>query len=81
MENYLVHSEHIDWKHPQVSAKAAELALGCLSDEAVAKRCFEFVKDFPVILAEPHPAVVKALTQYKTVEQVFENLPDVEMIC
>lgn len=191
MKKYLASSEYIDWEHPLLTAKAAELALGCLSDEAVAKRCFEFVrdaikhswdyrinpvtckasdvlihgtgycyakshllaallranaipaglcyqrltvgaegppyclhglnaiylkqhgwyrvdargnkigvaaefcppleklafpvrgdleKDFPEILAEPHPAVVVALTQYKSVEQVFENLPDVEMI-
>lgn len=191
MKKYLASSEYIDWEHPLLTAKAAELALGCLSDEAVAKRCFEFVrdaikhswdyrinpvtckasdvlihgagycyakshllaallranaipaglcyqrltvgaegppyclhglnaiylkphgwyrvdargnkigvaaefcppleklafpvrgnleKDFPEILAEPHPVVVVALTQYKTVEQVFENLPDVEMI-
>jgi transglutaminase-like putative cysteine protease len=191
MKKYLASSEYIDWEHPLLTAKAAELALGCLSDEAVAKSCFEFVrdaikhswdyrinpvtckasevlihgtgycyakshllaallranaipaglcyqrltvgaegppyclhglnaiylkphgwyrvdargnkigvaaefcppleklafpvrgnleKDFPEILAEPHPVVVVALTQYKTVEQVFENLPDVEMI-
>ena len=37
-------------------------------------------KDFPEIWAEPLPVVVKALTEYKTVEQVFENLPDIEVI-
>jgi hypothetical protein len=31
-------------------------------------------KDFSDILAEPHSAVVNALTKYKMVEQVFENL-------
>ena len=191
MEQYLDSSEYIDWKHPLVIAKAAELAEGYHSDEAVAKRCFEFVRDavkhswdyrmnlvtckasdvlihgtgycyakshllaallrangipaglcyqrltvendsppyclhglnavylkqhgwyridargnkpgvaadfcppieklafpiinalerdFPQILAEPLPLVVKALTQNKTVEQVFENLPDAEVI-
>lgn len=37
-------------------------------------------RDFPHILAKPLPLVVKALTVYKTVEQVFDNLPDIEVI-
>jgi hypothetical protein len=45
MEPYLKSSEYIDWKHPFVVAKAAELAKGCLSDEEIAKRCFRFVRD------------------------------------
>ena len=191
MEQYLGNSEHVDWKHPLVAAMAAELAEGCHSDEEVAKRCFEFVRDsiqhswdyrknpvtckasevlihgtgycyakshllaallransipaglcyqrlavgtegppyclhglnavylknhgwyridargnkpgvvakftpptetlafpivaaserdFPEIWAEPLPLVVKALTQNETVEQVFESLPDIEVI-
>jgi transglutaminase-like putative cysteine protease len=191
MEQYLGNSEYIDWQQPLVAAKAAELADGANSDEAVARRCFEFVRDsiqhswdyrknpvtckasevlmhgtgycyakshllaallransipaglcyqrlavgaegppfslhglnavhlknhgwyrldargnkpgvaaefsppterlafpiiaalerdFPEIWAEPLPLVVKALTLNKTVEQVFENLPDIEVI-
>lgn len=190
-EKYLDSSEYIDWKHPLIAAKAAELAEGCLNDEAIAKQCFEFVrdaikhswdyrmnpvtckasdvlthgtgycyakshllaallrangipaglcyqrltiendsppyclhglnavylerygwyridargnkpgvaaefcppkekpafpiinaleKDFPQICAEPLPQVINALTQYKTIEEVFENLPDAEVI-
>ncbi len=46
MEQYLNTSEYIDWKHPLVSQKAAELAsAGDRSDYNVAKRCFEFVRD------------------------------------
>lgn len=45
MEQYLEQSEYIDWNHPDVSKKGNELALGCDSDEAIAKRCFEFVRD------------------------------------
>lgn len=45
MQHYLVSSEYIDWKHPLATAKAAELATGCVNDEAVAKRCFDFVRD------------------------------------
>jgi transglutaminase-like putative cysteine protease len=191
MQQYLDRSEYIDWNHPLVATKAAELAAGCVSDEAVAKRCLEFVRDsikhswdfrmnpvtckasealvhgtgycyakshllaallranaiptglcyqrlalvsegtpyclhglnavylkqhgwyridargnktggaaefsppterlaFPIvgaaerdfteIWAEPLTLVVKVLTQYKTVEQVFENLPDIEVV-
>ncbi|PPD33615.1 MAG: hypothetical protein CTY18_09545, partial [Methylomonas sp.] len=35
-------------------------------------------RDFPEIWPEPLPLVVKALTQNTTVEQVFDNLPDIE---
>lgn len=45
MRDYLDHSEYIDWQHPLVAARASELAAGCADDEAVAKRCFEFVRD------------------------------------
>ncbi len=45
MEQYLDCSEFIDWKHPLVLAKAQELSACCHSDEAVAKRCYEFVRD------------------------------------
>lgn len=190
MEQYLESSEFIDWKHPTITKKAAELAKGCTSGETVAKKCFEFVRDsvkhswdhrkdpvtckasdvllygtgycyakshllaallrangipaglcyqrltiesdgppyslhglnavylkqygwyridargnkpgvaaeflppveklafsiahpserdFPEIWAEPLPSVVKALTKNKTVEEVFQNLPDVEV--
>ncbi|MDD5277319.1 MAG: transglutaminase family protein [Methylovulum sp.] len=45
MDDYLESSGYIDWKQPLLRAKAAALAAGCVSDEAVAKRCFEFVRD------------------------------------
>lgn len=45
MDAYLESSEHIDWKHPLLMAKAAELATDFVSDEDIAKRCFEFVRD------------------------------------
>ena len=45
MKAYLGSSEYIDWKHPLVIAKAAELAEDGLGDELIAKRCFEFVRD------------------------------------
>jgi len=37
-------------------------------------------RDFTEIWAEPLPLVVKILTECETVEQVFENLPDIEVI-
>jgi transglutaminase-like putative cysteine protease len=37
-------------------------------------------RDFPEICAEPLAVVISALTQHQTVTQVFENLPDIEVI-
>jgi transglutaminase-like putative cysteine protease len=45
MKQYLDESACIDWKHPLVTAKAIELAEDCVSNEEIAKRCFEFVRD------------------------------------
>lgn len=45
MEQYFHSSTYIDSQHPIVLAKAAELADGCVGDEAIAKSCFEFVRD------------------------------------
>ena len=36
--------------------------------------------DLPEIWPEPLPVVVRALTEYATVKDVYENLPDVELI-
>lgn len=43
--SFLDATEIIDWKHPGVGAKAAELALGLDSPEQIARRCFEWVRD------------------------------------
>lgn len=45
MELYLVATEYIDWQQPDVLKKAQSLAAGLLTDEVVAKACFEFVRD------------------------------------
>lgn len=45
MKRYLASTDWIDWKHPLVSTKAHELGQGTRSDEIIAKRCFEFVRD------------------------------------
>lgn len=45
MEEFLASSEIIDYTHPNVSAKARELAEGCNSDTEITRRCFEFVRD------------------------------------
>ena len=42
---FLADSEYIDWHHPMITAKAAELTSGCADQNAIAKRCFEFVRD------------------------------------
>lgn len=45
MHAYLAASRYIDFDHPQVSAKAAELANGASDKTEIARRCFEFVRD------------------------------------
>lgn len=45
MEMYLEATEYIDWQQPDVLKKAQSLAYGLLTDEEVAKACFEFVRD------------------------------------
>ena len=45
MELYLEATEYIDWQQPDVVKKAQSLAYGLLTDEEVAKACFEFVRD------------------------------------
>jgi transglutaminase-like putative cysteine protease len=45
MKNYLTSSKIIDCTHPLVVEKAIELAVDCHSDAAIAKSCFDFVRD------------------------------------
>jgi len=42
---YLTSSSYIDSGHPAIRAKAAELAAGQAGDAAIARRCFDFVRD------------------------------------
>lgn len=45
MEQYLAACDIINWQHPDIVAKAQALAVDCIDDVAIAKRCFEFVRD------------------------------------
>ena len=45
MEDYLASTETIDSEHPAVVALARELSAGMADSVAVAKRCFEWVRD------------------------------------
>ncbi len=45
MKPYLASNLYIDSQHPAIVAQAAKLAAGCADEEAIAKRCFEFVRD------------------------------------
>lgn len=45
MRQYLESTEYIDWKTPAILAKAQSLANGAVNPEAVAKKCFVFVRD------------------------------------
>ena len=45
MEQYLASSTYVNWEHPEVLAKAKALAANADGAEAIAQRCFEFVRD------------------------------------
>ncbi len=45
MTPYLESTNYIDWKTPAVLEKARQLANGLEGDKAIARRCFEFVRD------------------------------------
>lgn len=45
MEEYLQVSEVIDWQHPEIIKRAKQITLGQKTVEAIAKACFEWVRD------------------------------------
>jgi transglutaminase-like putative cysteine protease len=45
MEEYLKVSEVINWKHPTIIERAKQIASGCKTPTAIAKACFEWVRD------------------------------------
>jgi len=44
-QDYLTANEAVDSEHPTIIAKAKELSKGLITDVAIAKSCFEFVRD------------------------------------
>lgn len=45
MQAFLQNSHYIDFDHPLVAAKAAQLAVGAATEQERVARCFEFVRD------------------------------------
>lgn len=45
MDHYLSASKYIDFDHPDVLARARELATGAASESELVRACFEFVRD------------------------------------
>lgn len=45
MEQYLKVSEFIDWQHPEIMECAKQIASGHETPTAIAKACFEWVRD------------------------------------
>jgi transglutaminase-like putative cysteine protease len=45
MEKYLQVSEVIDWQHPEIIDRAQQISQGIESPRAIAKACFEWVRD------------------------------------
>ncbi len=45
MNEFLKSTDVIDWRHPEVVARARSLASGCKEPTEIARRCFEWVRD------------------------------------
>ena len=45
MNEYLAHSEIVDWRKPSVTWQARTFASGASNDEIIAERCFTWVRD------------------------------------
>lgn len=45
MNAYLASTQYIDWRHAAIVAKAQALAAGCVTQQVMIQRCFEFVRD------------------------------------
>lgn len=45
MDEFLKSTDVIDWKHPNVQARARSLAAGCDDLTEIARRCFDWVRD------------------------------------
>jgi len=45
LQNYLKESEYVDFSSPEIKALASTFSAGLDSDEAIAKKCFEYVRD------------------------------------
>lgn len=70
MQQYLQSSEVIDWKHPTVLELAQKLASGHQSSDAIAKSCFEWVRNeiFHSYDYQMNPVTCRAsdVLQYRT---------------
>lgn len=45
MQQFPDGSQYLDWRPPAIISQAAESAIACRSDAAIARRCFESVRD------------------------------------
>ncbi|NER48949.1 MAG: transglutaminase family protein [Symploca sp. SIO1A3] len=70
MEEYLQTSAIIDWQHPAILALAQKIASGYQTTEAIAKACFEWVRDkiYHSFDYQMNPVTCRAsdVLQYKT---------------
>ena len=78
MNQFLEPSTYIDHTHPAVAAKARELAEGLEAKEAIAKRCFEYVRDK---IAHTGDAGKGASTVKASVvlEKMIGHFPDIKL--
>ncbi|MDL5057803.1 transglutaminase-like domain-containing protein [Geitlerinema calcuttense] len=70
MDEYLQATDIIDWQHPEILAKARQLAFGQSSVDAIAKACFEWVRDeiYHSVDSQMNPLTCRAsdVLRYKT---------------
>jgi transglutaminase-like putative cysteine protease len=70
MEDFLNTSEMIDWQHPEIIDRAQQISLGIETPEAIAKACFEWVRDeiYHSFDYQMNPVTCRAsdVLQYKT---------------
>ncbi len=59
MSDYLHCSAIVDWQDPRIMRKARELSVACTSENALAKRSFEFVRD---AVRDPVPGAALAIS-------------------
>ena len=77
-----VYLEQYGWY--RIDARGNKLGIAAGFNPPIEQLAFPIVSNFemdlPEIWAEPLSSVIKSLTQNATIEQVFENLPDVDMV-
>jgi hypothetical protein len=74
MSEYFAHSPIVDWRSCSIMTRASQLAGGASTDEEIAARCFNRVRD----KGAPQLTIVNVLSRSATENEVYHALPDLE---